>query len=105
MIKQISAVELKAMIDEGAAFEFVDVRTEGEYATARIEGARLIDQAYHDHLLTLDRNTAIVFQCHHGVRSQSAAQYFEALDFTNLYNLSGGIDAWSLTVDPDVPRY
>jgi monothiol glutaredoxin len=93
------------MIDEGTIFEFADVRTETERSMARIEGARLLDRAYHDHLLTLDRDTPIVFQCHHGVRSQAAAEYFEGLSFSTLYNLSGGIDAWSLAVDPSVPRY
>jgi monothiol glutaredoxin len=93
------------MIDERANFEFADVRTETERSLARIEGARLLDRAYHDHLLTLDKETPIVFQCHHGVRSQSAAEYFEGLSFSNLYNLSGGIDAWSLKVDASVPRY
>jgi monothiol glutaredoxin len=105
VIRQISPSELKAMIDERANFEFADVRTETERSLARIEGARLLDRAYHDHLLTLDKETPIVFQCHHGVRSQSAAEYFEGLSFSNLYNLSGGIDAWSLKVDASVPRY
>jgi rhodanese-related sulfurtransferase len=105
MIRQISPSELKAMIDEGAAFEFADVRTETERSLATIDGARLLDRAYHDHLLTLDKDTPIVFQCHHGVRSQAAAEYFEGLSFSNLYNLRGGIDAWSLTVDPSVARY
>ncbi len=105
MIRQISPGELKAMIDEGAIFEFADVRTETERSLAAIEGSRLLDRAYHDDLLKLDKDTPIVFQCHHGVRSQSAAEYFEALSFTHLYNLRGGIDAWSLTVDAAVPRY
>jgi monothiol glutaredoxin len=105
VIRQISPSELKAMIDAGAKFEFADVRTETERSLSRIEGARLLDRAYHDHLLTLDKETPIVFQCHHGVRSQSAAEYFEGLSFSNLYNLSGGIDAWSLKVDASVPRY
>jgi hypothetical protein len=42
---------------------------------------------------------------HHGVRSQQAAEYFRHEGFSNLYNLQGGIDAWSLLVDPSVPRY
>jgi monothiol glutaredoxin len=105
VIRQLSAPELKAMIDRGEPFELVDVRTEWERDTARIEGSRLLDQAYHDHLLTLDRRTPIVFQCHHGIRSQSAAQYCEGLGFDNLFNLTGGIDAWSQLVDPSVPRY
>jgi rhodanese-related sulfurtransferase len=53
----------------------------------------------------LDRNTTVVFQCHHGIRSQSAAEYCLREGFRNLYNLQGGIDAWSQLVDPSVPRY
>ena len=105
MIQQLSAPELKTLIDSGATFEFVDVRTDAERAVATIEGSRLLDQAYHDHLLSLDRNTTIVFQCHHGIRSQSAAEYCQSLGFQNLFNLRGGIDAWSQLVDPSVPRY
>ena len=67
MIQQLSAPELKAMIDGGEPFELVDVRTEWERETARIGGSRLLDQVYHDHLMTLDKATPLVFQCHHGI--------------------------------------
>jgi monothiol glutaredoxin len=104
-IRQLSAPDLKALLESGTAIELVDVRTEEERATATIDGSRLLDQAYHDALLLRDRDTAIVFQCHHGIRSQSAAEYFRREGFRNLYNLRGGIDAWSVLVDPSVPRY
>ena len=93
------------MIESGTPFEFVDVRTDEERAFSRIDGSRLLDQAYHDALLRRDRNTPIVFQCHHGVRSQQAAEYFRREGFRNLFNLRGGIDAWSRLVDTSVPRY
>jgi monothiol glutaredoxin len=96
---------LKALLESGTTIELVDVRTDEERALASIEGSRLLDRAYHDALLLRDRNTPIVFQCHHGIRSQGAAEYFERQGFRNLYNLEGGIDAWSLLVDPSVPRY
>jgi monothiol glutaredoxin len=104
-IRQLSAPQLKRMMDEGTSFELVDVRTEDERAVAAIEGARLLDKAYHDYLLGLDRDRPMVFQCHHGIRSQSAAEYFLQHGFRNLYNLRGGIDEWSRQVDPLVPRY
>jgi monothiol glutaredoxin len=104
-IRQLSAPDLKALLESGTAIELVDVRTEQERAIATIDGSRVLDQAYHDALLLRDRDTPIVFQCHHGVRSQHAAEYFRREGFRNLYNLRGGIDAWSLLVDTSVPRY
>lgn len=104
-IRQLSAPELLAWIESGTLFERVDVRTEEERAFARIDGSRLFDQAYHDALLRLNRGTRIVFQYHHGVRSQQAAEYFRREGFRSLHNLLGGIDAWSRLVDASVPRY
>ena len=106
LIAQISATDLKAMMDRGGSLELVDVRTEEERAIAQIQGSRLLNQEGHDYLVSLDRNTVMLFQCHHGIRSQSAAEYFlREQGFSNLYNLRGGIDAWSQLVDPSVPRY
>jgi monothiol glutaredoxin len=104
-VQQISVHELKTMIETADPFEFVDVRTNWERAIATIPGARLLDQTYHDYLIGLDRDTPLVFQCHHGIRSQAAAEYFLGHGFRRLYNVSGGIDAWSRQVDPAVPLY
>ncbi len=104
-VHPLSAPELKAMMEAGLPFELVDVRTEAEWETARIDGARLLDRAYHDHLMGLPPDTPLVFQCHHGIRSQAAAEYFREKGFLRLYNLQGGIDAWSKLVDPSVPLY
>ena len=93
------------MLDAGTTCELVDVRTPDEREIAAIESARLLDQAYHDALLLLDRDTPLVFQCHHGIRSQRAAEYFRERGFRRLYNLTGGIDAWSRLVDRSIPRY
>jgi len=104
-IQQMSALELKARMDSGQPFELVDVRTDVEREIARIDGARLLDRAYHDELMAMNRDTPLVFQCHHGIRSHRAAEYFLRAGFRNLSNLEGGIDAWSLLVEPSVPRY
>ena len=53
----------------------------------------------------LDRNAPIVFLCHHGPRSPNVAEQVLREGFKKVYNLSGGIEAWSATVDPKVPRY
>jgi monothiol glutaredoxin len=104
-IQQLAPADLKKMLDSGEPIELVDVRTPEERAIAAIPGARLLDQQCHDRLLALPPGTRIVFQCHHGIRSQSAAEYFLQAGFENVYNLAGGIDAWSRLVDPATPRY
>jgi monothiol glutaredoxin len=104
-IAQLSAPEVKTLMEGGASFELVDVRTEGEYAVASIDGFRLLDKPYYDELLLRDRDTPLLFLCHHGIRSQGAAEHFQGEGFRRLYNLRGGIDAWSVLVDASVPRY
>jgi len=104
-VRQITAQELKSMLDSGAPLELWDVRTEAERSIARIEGARHLDQQGVEYLDDLDRGTLLVFHCHHGIRSQAAAQHFLAKGFTNLCNVVGGIEAWSVLVDTSVRRY
>jgi len=102
-VRQISPAELEQLLSGG--IRLIDVRTPQENAVARIAGARLLDDALFDELLELDRSTPLAFHCHHGGRSQSAAEHFAGLGFATVYNLAGGIDAWSQDVDPNVPRY
>ena len=104
-VKSLTVVELKAWMTEGKKFELFDVRGEDERALAKIESARMLDDDGEKHLLALDKNTPIVFQCHHGMRSKSAAERFLRQGFSNVYNLEGGIEAWSLKVDSKVARY
>jgi len=53
----------------------------------------------------LDPDSAIVVMCHHGVRSMRVALFLKQQGFSDVSNLRGGIDAWSLELDPAVPRY
>jgi rhodanese-related sulfurtransferase len=53
----------------------------------------------------LPREREVVLVCHHGARSQQALHFLRAQGFTRLMNLTGGIDQWSVLVDPSVPRY
>ena len=93
------------MLDDHVPLELLDVRTEAERAIATIVGARHLDEAGVEYLQDLARDTLLVFHCHHGMRSQSAAQYFQSQGFTNICNLAGGIEAWSVAIDPSVRRY
>jgi monothiol glutaredoxin len=104
-IRQITVQELKSMLDAGAALELWDVRTDDERRIAKIEGARHLDLQGVAYLEDLPRDTLLVFHCHHGIRSQSAGQHFVAKGFTNVCNVVGGIEAWSLQVDTSVRRY
>lgn len=104
-VVQIGPAELKAKLDAGEIKELIDVRTPQERQTAHIAGSKLLDDATMQHLSRLDPSTPIAFHCHHGARSQAAAEHFRERGFRNLYNLRGGIDAWSAEVDPSVPRY
>lgn len=104
-VGQLTAHELKQRLDAGEKFLFLDVRTPEERERARIEGTQLLDPALAREIEGMDRDTVLVFHCHHGGRSQAAAEHFAALGFRRVYNLVGGIDAWSRDVDPRVPRY
>lgn len=104
-VREISVSDLKALLDQGARFELIDVRTPAERQLAVIEGSRLFDQGVYDHLLEMNLDTPLVFHCHHGDRSRAAAEHFRQRGFTNVANVRGGIDAWSQLVDSSVPRY
>ncbi len=104
-VKPLRAAELKAMLDSGEAFDLVDVRSPQEQAMARIGKARLLDPDYEHELEQRDKSATLVFFCHSGVRSRAAAERFLAEGHTKVFNLEGGIDAWSREVDPSVPRY
>lgn len=102
-VKQIRPAELKDMMADETVHLF-DVRTEQERATATL-GAPIFDAAARAELEDLDREAIVVFHCHHGGRSQAAAEQAIAQGFKNVFNLAGGIDAWSREVDSSIPRY
>jgi monothiol glutaredoxin len=103
-VRQLSPADLKAMIEQKKPFQFFDVRTPAERERATL-GARLLDESAMQDIDALERDVPLVFHCHHGGRSQAAAERFAQAGFREVYNLAGGIDAWSLQVDPSIPRY
>ena len=104
-VQPMSVQELKAAMDAGESFELLDVRTPEERAIAAILGAALLNEEEAARVDSLARDTQLVLHCHHGGRAQQAAEQFVSLGFTRVYNVVGGIDAWSQDIDPDVPRY
>jgi rhodanese-related sulfurtransferase len=105
-VKQLSALDLKARIERQDPLILLDVREPHEYQYARIENSVLIPLNQIPQRMTeLDPVQQTVVICHHGVRSQMAAQFLVKSGFQNIVNLSGGIDAWSCECDDSVPRY
>ena len=91
---------------ETAGVRLLDVRTEAEWQRARIEGATLVTRRLVDEMVgSWDKGTPIVFYCHTGVRSLHAVHFFRSRGFTDVKSMAGGIQAWSLEIDPNVPRY
>lgn len=102
----ISVEELSAWSSEGKPFTLLDVREPVEVQTAAIPGAFHIPMrdipARHSEL---PKSQPVVVMCHHGGRSERVAAFLKLQGFSNAINLEGGIDAWSLRIDPQVPRY
>jgi len=84
----------------------LDVREPWEYEICHLENSMLIPmtqiQTQHE---ALDKNQQTVVICHHGVRSRQVAMYLLHLGFTDVINLSGGVDAWAQDVDLDMAKY
>jgi rhodanese-related sulfurtransferase len=107
MIKQITALELKNKISvERNQLLLLDVREQFEYEFAKIQNSILIPLGQLEHRIEeLDSEQEVVVICHHGIRSQQAANYLFYRGFKKVSNLVGGIDAWSCACEGDVPRY
>src|SRR5438034_507462 len=103
---EISAEQLEAEWERNPALVVVDVREPHEPEIAHIEGTKLIPLSeLPGRLGELDGHAEIVTHCHHGVRSMKALEILRRAGFSKVRCLQGGIDAWSVAVDPEVPRY
>ena len=101
----ISPLEVKGALEANAA-ELLDIRTREEYEAVHINGAQFLDHCLMQHILAdKPRASFLVFVDHDGSRSLDAAAYFAGHGFTNIKCMRGGIDAWSVQVDPNLPRY
>jgi rhodanese-related sulfurtransferase len=105
---EIDVNSVAALRSSGEQFLLLDVREPDEFEIAKIADAQLIPmQQIPARLAELEpyRHQRIVVQCHHGGRSLRVTHYLRGQGFDQAQNLSGGIDAWSVAIDPSVPRY
>jgi adenylyltransferase/sulfurtransferase len=103
--QSITPSELKERLDTGDHPELLDVREPWEFELARIEGSRLVPMVeLSERVLELDPAAETVVICHHGTRSAYVTRALTQAGFARVYNLEGGLDAYS-DVDGSVPRY
>src|SRR3989338_764792 len=98
------------MLDRKEDFILVDVREKQESDICRIEGAKLAplsDMLYGnlEFFNNLDKNRLIALHCKSGTRSLHAMELLKTKGFTNLRNVSGGIEAWAEEIDKNMPKY
>ena len=106
MNKEISASEAANLRENDPEVAFLDVREDSELEICRIEGALHIPMGLiPEHIEALPKDGKLVVLCHHGMRSLNVVQYLEARGHTNAINMSGGIHAWSVDVDPGLRCY
>lgn len=86
--------------------KLLDIRTREEFDAVQISGAQHFSQELLQEIMTTwEKDATIVLLDHQGTRVLDAAAYFSGHGFTNIRALRGGIDAWSIEVDPSLPRY
>ncbi len=102
----ITGPELDERLRGSEELVLLDIRQPEERAIVQLPNSQLIDGELVQVILdTWPKDTPIVCYCHHGIRSLEAAMYFKSNGFTNVLSLTGGIDAWSVEIDPSLPRY
>ena len=103
---QVEPAELSARLTNGDPVRLLDIRTREEFDAVKLPGAQLFSQELMQQALSeWAREDLLVIYDHKGARSMDAAAYFQGHGFQNVKSLRGGIDAWSLEVDPTLPRY
>jgi len=107
-IPEISVTEARSRLAGANPPRLIDVREVDEYEIARIEGAELLPLSQWPAIAAeqlTDPAQALLIHCHHGGRSGNATEFLLRNGYSDVTNVAGGIDAWSLEIDPSVPRY
>lgn len=102
----IEPKSLKTEMANGSTVLLLDVREPYEYGMSKLENSKLIPLGkLRSRMGEMDKNANVVVYCHHGFRSAVAVNFLRGNGFRRVRNLRGGIEAWSLEVDPSTPRY
>jgi rhodanese-related sulfurtransferase len=106
---EITPGEVRRRLDAGEKLTLIDVREPVEFQTASIAGAQLMPMRTVPAALQVlesaaDGGTLIVF-CHHGVRSLNVVNWLREQGIEACQSMAGGIEQWSVEIDPTVPRY
>jgi sulfur-carrier protein adenylyltransferase/sulfurtransferase len=105
-MKEVTVQELKEMKDSHADFQLIDVREPHEYDTCHLDGELIPLAEIPLKIDRISRDKKVIIHCRSGARSGNMIHWLEKHHgFTNLYNLKGGILAWSREIDPSVPTY
>jgi len=106
---EITPQDVQLRIAAGEKLLLIDVREPAEFQVARILGAELIPMrtvpAQLQHLEAAADDATLIVYCHHGVRSLNVVSWLREQGVTGCQSMAGGIDRWSLQIDPSVPRY
>ena len=102
----VTADEVQGELDAGKELVLLDVRDPHEYEITHIDGAKFIPLGeLPARLNELDDHADVVTYCHHGARSLKALEILKAAGFAKVRSLRGGIDAWAVNVEREMPRY
>ncbi len=105
-MKFITPEQLHMRLQEGESYALLDVREQWEHELVHLEGSHHIPLGSLPSRWTeLNADARWVVYCHHGYRSARACQYLHAMGLAEVYNLEGGIDRWSQTIEPSMPTY
>jgi rhodanese-related sulfurtransferase len=107
-MQQLSPQQLKDWLADASrtAPKLLDVREPWEFDVGHIANSVSMPmRSVPSHLEELSAEAPYVLICHHGSRSQQVAMFLERNGFTQTFNLDGGVDAWSRSVDPALPQY
>jgi rhodanese-related sulfurtransferase len=106
---EITVAEAHQRVANGESVALIDVREPEEHALASLAGAELIPMGSIPqrlaHLELVSGEKSLIVFCHHGVRSLHVVNWLRAHGIENAQSMEGGIDAWSRSIDPTVPRY